>query len=126
MSKKKKEKEVEEVVKEVVVVEEEMVVEPEGSSWTEEVVIAGGSLLRFVESLINETAVRRITVRNNQGKVLFEIPAAVGLLAVFPPVLMYSLVALGFAVMAEYHVSIERVAPKNMQITDESISVTDE
>lgn len=108
-------------------VEEEVTPEIPEVTWTEELVIAGGGLLSFLQSLIHETSIRRITVRNSEGRVLFDVPAAVGLIAVVPPVLMYSLVALGFAVMAEYSVTIERVAKKAPEtIAEESIIVTDE
>lgn len=120
-------KENKEVAIETVSVEEETDITQTEATWTEEVVIAGAGLLAFIQSLITETSIRRITIRNSEGKVLFDLPAAVGLLAVIPPVLMYSLVALGFAVMADYSVTIERVAQKEPEtIAEESIIVTDE
>lgn len=103
----KKSKKQEEKEMALVVVEEELVTtEP---SWTEDIVMAGEGIFGFLQQIIRESTVRRITVRNSNGRVLFDIPLAVGLVAVYPPVLMYSLLALGFAVMSDYTVSIERI-----------------
>lgn len=91
----------------LVVVEEELVITE--SSWTEDIVMAGEGIFGFIQQIVRESTVRRITVRNSNGRILFDIPLAVGLVAVYPPVFMYSLLALGFAVMSEYTVSIERI-----------------
>lgn len=115
--KKSKKKKKDPVVEEVVIEEEETT--EGGGSWTEDFEVAGSQLLEFIQQVIHETTVRRITVRNSDGRVVFDIPAAVGIAAVFPPVLMYSLVALGFAVLSDYTVSIERTAPEGDETTAE-------
>lgn len=114
--KKSKKKKKDPIVEEVVIEEEETI---EGGSWTEDFEVAGNQLFEFIQQVIHETTVRRITVRNSDGRIVFDIPAAVGIAAVFPPVLMYSLVALGFAVLSDYTVSIERTAPEGDETTAE-------
>jgi hypothetical protein len=107
---KKKEKQVEEVIK--VEVEEEVEESPtaeEGGSWTEQFEVAGEELLSFLQMLFNEVNVRRIMVHSSSGRTLLDIPVAVGLVGFFPPLLMYTAVALGAAVLTNCTITVERV-----------------
>lgn len=55
---------------------------------TEEFKISGEELLGKVKQLIKEGNVRRIIIKNKEGKVLVELPLTIGVVgAVFAPVL---------------------------------------
>lgn len=63
-----------------------------GKTWSETIELAGNQLVDRVKDLIKEGNVRRVIIRNQENKVLLEIPltagAAVGgVLAMFHPVL---------------------------------------
>ena len=76
--------------------------------WTEEISMAGESVLGFIQMLYRESNVRRITVRNAEGRVLLDIPVLVGAVAFYPPLLLYSALAFGAAIFANCSVRIER------------------
>ncbi len=114
---KKKEKKVEEIEEVVrVVIEEETentaATEEEGRSWTEEFEVAGGELISFLQTLYTEVNVRRIMVKSSSGRTLLDIPVAVGLVGFFPPLLLYTAVALGAAVLTNCTITVERVETK--------------
>ncbi len=50
-------------------------------TWTEEIEIAGGQLIERVKALIAEGNVREVRVKAAGGKVIFEMPLTVGVLA---------------------------------------------
>ena len=63
-----------------------------GKTWSETIELAGNQLVDRVKDLIKEGNVRRVIIRNQENKVLLEIPltagAAVGgVVAMFHPVL---------------------------------------
>lgn len=126
MGKKKDKKDKEEVVEEVVVeMEEEMDDESdaeEGRTWTEEFEVAGEELISFLQMLYKEVNVRRIMVHSRDGRTLLDIPVAVGLVGFFPPLLMYTAVALGAAVLTNCTITVERVekedAPAEKEATE--------
>ena len=110
---KKDKKEQDEEIVEDVVVEEmngDAEAEEEGRTWTEEFEVAGEELISFLQMLYKEVNVRRIMVHNREGRVLLDIPVAVGLVGFFPPLLMYTAVALGAAVLTSCTITVERVA----------------
>lgn len=75
---------------------------------TEEFHVSGEELLAKVKSLIHEGNIRRIGIKNEQGKVLIEIPLSVGLAgAVLAPVL----VAVGAiaAMVSKLSIVVERL-----------------
>jgi hypothetical protein len=76
--------------------------------WTEEISMAGESVLGFIQMLYRKSNVRRITVRNAEGRVLLDIPVLVGAVAFYPPLLLYSALAFGAAIFANCSVRIER------------------
>ena len=107
----KKEKKDAEFVEEVVIEEEkdgEDTAETSGQSWTEEFEVAGEELLSFLQMLYKEVNVRRIMVHSRDGRTLLDIPVAVGLVGFFPPLLMYTAVALGAAVLTNCTITVER------------------
>jgi len=50
-------------------------------TWTEEIEIAGGQLIERVKALIAEGNVRELRVKAAGGRVIFEMPVTVGVLA---------------------------------------------
>ena len=54
---------------------------------TEEFAVKGDDLLRRIRELIAEGNVRRVTIKNSEGKTLLEIPLTIGVVgALFAPV----------------------------------------
>lgn len=80
----------------------------EGRTWTEDVQVAGENVIEFIQSLFHEANVRRITVKSKNGRVLLDIPVVLGAVAFFPPLLMYSAIAVGAAVLSNCTITIER------------------
>ncbi len=80
-----------------------------GKSWTEEFTVAGEELVETVRKLVREAGVRRIVVKNEQKRVLFEIPMVLGIAGIaFLPV--YASLALIAAIVADCTITVERVA----------------
>lgn len=78
---------------------------------TEEFKVNGEDLLKKVKSLIAEGNVRRITIRNKDGKSIVEFPLTVGVVGV---ILAPVLAAVGTiaALVAECTLVVEREEPK--------------
>jgi hypothetical protein len=74
---------------------------------TEEHKVSGEGLVAKVKELVREGNVRRVRVKNDEGRVLFEFPLTIGVVGV---ALMPVWVALGAiaALAADYTVEIER------------------
>ncbi|MCB8928790.1 MAG: DUF4342 domain-containing protein [Ardenticatenaceae bacterium] len=110
---KKKEETVEEVeMGEEVVINEEDVAE-DGGSWTEEFVAAGEDLVNMVKSLMHETAVRRVVVKNEARNINLSLPLAVGLPGIALGILwapFIAAVAVVGALMIDCTITVERVA----------------
>ncbi len=61
--------------------------EPGGTPPTEEHKVSADQLLNKVKEIVREGNARRITIRNDAGKTLIEIPLSLGIVgAVFAPV----------------------------------------
>ncbi|HEU4799017.1 MAG TPA: DUF4342 domain-containing protein [Gemmatimonadales bacterium] len=77
------------------------------SPHTEEVNVSGEGLVAKVKELVREGNVRRIKVKNSEGRALIEIPLTVGVVGV---ALIPIWVALGAiaALAADYTLEIER------------------
>ena len=82
----------------------------QSAGWTEEVQMAGKDVLEFVKSIVKQGTARRVTVKNKEGRVLIDIPLAIGAVGFLPPVFMYTVVALGIALLAKCTISVEHVA----------------
>jgi len=50
----------------------------EEKTWTEEVKVAGEGLVAKIKELVHEGNVRRITIKNEEGKVVVEFPLTLG------------------------------------------------
>jgi len=75
---------------------------------TEEITINGDQLISTVKSLVRQGNIRRITIRNRDGKTLIEIPLTLGVVGAL---LLPTLAALGAiaALVTECDIVIERV-----------------
>ncbi|HEX2723594.1 MAG TPA: DUF4342 domain-containing protein [Gemmatimonadaceae bacterium] len=82
---------------------------PDGSARTEEHKVSGDQLLDKVKQIIREGNARRITIRNEAGKVLMEIPLSFGVVGV---VLAPVWVAIGTiaALAGRYTIVVEKRA----------------
>jgi hypothetical protein len=81
--------------------------EPNEPVWHEELKVSGGALLGTVKDLLHEGNVRRITIKDSEGKSVFSVPVTVGVIGVLvAPTLaaVGAIVALG----ADYTIEIER------------------
>jgi hypothetical protein len=59
-----------------------------GKTWTEEFKLNGGEILDKIKEVIHEGNIRRIILKDEQGKVFLEIPLTVGIIgAALAPVL---------------------------------------
>ena len=72
----------------------------------EEIKVTGENLLRRIRELIDEGNVRRISIRNEEGHTLMEIPLTMGLVgALFMPVYVaigaMAAMATGFSIIVE-------------------------
>lgn len=78
-----------------------------GKAFTEEFSVSSDDLVRRVKDLLHEGNVNRIVVRDEQGKLLLEVPAAAGVIGA---VLAPWLAALGAiaALVTECTISVER------------------
>jgi len=76
---------------------------------TDRVQVAGGDLIKTVQSLLREAAVRRITVQDKTGRTLIEIPLYAGVVGALL-VGSWTVLALIAAWFAEVSILIERQA----------------
>lgn len=78
---------------------------------TEEFKVKGDDLLAKVKQLINEGNVRKIIIKNKDGKTVVELPLTIGVVgAVFAPVL--AAVGAIAALLTECTLVVERDGPK--------------
>jgi hypothetical protein len=61
-------------------VSETETIETEEKVWTEEIKVRGEELLGKVKELIKKGNVRRLAIKNEEGKVLVDIPVTLGVL----------------------------------------------
>jgi len=86
---------------------------PQGTprSFSEEISVAGNQLIEKLQALINEGNIRRLTIKDKDGRTLLEVPLTLGVvagtgMAFFAPFLA----ALGAiaALVAQVHIIVER------------------
>lgn len=75
---------------------------------TEELVVDGEKLVSTIKELVHQGNIRRITVKNRDGKELIELPLSIGVVGML---LLPTLAALGAiaALVTECTIVIERV-----------------
>lgn len=84
---------------------------------TEEFKIKGDELLAKVKQLINEGNVRKIIIKNKDGKTVVELPLTIGVVgAVFAPVL--AAVGAIAALLSECTLVVERDGPKKEEAVE--------
>jgi hypothetical protein len=78
------------------------------SAWTEEIKVAGKDLWETLKGLFHEVNVRRIIIKNEDKRVLLEIPIVLGVagIALLP---WWSAVALIAALVTDCSIVVERV-----------------
>ena len=80
----------------------------EEKAWTEEIQTTGEELVAKVKELVHEGNIRRIIIKNEEGKTLIEIPLTLGVVgAVLLPVL--AAVGAIAALVADCTIVVEKV-----------------
>jgi hypothetical protein len=93
------------MTEETIPVEEEL--KEEARTATERISVRGGDLIKTIQNLLREAAVRRITVQDKNGRTLIEIPLYAGVIgALF--IGSWTVLALIAAWFAEVSILIER------------------
>ena len=81
-----------------------------GPRYTEEINVQGNKLLQTIKDVIRAGNVRRVVVRNAEGRTMLDIPLTAGLVsAVLLP--FYAAIAGLAALAASYTIVIEREGP---------------
>jgi len=94
-----------------------------GRTVTEEFRVSGEAVVGKVKELVREGNVRRITIKNDEGKVLIEIPLTIGVVgAVLLPV--WAAISAIAALVANLTISVEKVADSTTQPTNPAPSTT--
>lgn len=83
--------------------------EKRGHVFTEEVKVSGEAVVSKVKELIREGNIRRIIVKNESGKTLFEIPLTIGVVGALIAPQLAALGAVG-ALIANLSITVEREA----------------
>jgi hypothetical protein len=80
----------------------------EGKTWTEEIQTTGEELLAKVKELVHEGNVRRIIIKDEEGKTLIEAPLTLGVVgAVLLPV--WAAIGAIAALVADCTIVVEKV-----------------
>jgi hypothetical protein len=86
------------------------------AAWSEEFVMAGQELFETVMTLVHETNIRRIVIKNENKSIDLEIPLLIGVagIALFPA---YAALALIVSLAIDCTITVERVekAPPPME-----------
>jgi hypothetical protein len=75
--------------------------------WTEELKVKGEALLGQVKELAHEGNVRRIIIKDGQGKTLIEVPLSVGVVGALVAPVAAAIGAIA-ALAADYSIVVER------------------
>jgi hypothetical protein len=83
-----------------------------GGRWSEDIKVAGEELLHTVKKLLYEANVRRVIIRNSDGKTLFEIPLIFGVAGI---ALLPTLAAVGLvgALLTDCTITVVREASES-------------
>lgn len=93
------------------------------TSVTEEFKVSGEAVVSKVKELVREGNVRRITIKNEEGRTLIEIPLTIGVIGT---VLLPVWAAIGAiaALAANLTIAVERRVPKADAPKDEALETT--
>lgn len=75
--------------------------------WTEELKVKGDALLGKVREVVHEGNVRRIIIKDAEGKALIEVPLTVGVVGVLVAPVAAAIGAVA-ALAADYSIEVER------------------
>ncbi len=77
---------------------------------TEEFRVSGDEVIARIKDLVHQGNIRRITIKNNEGKTLIEVPLTIGVIGA---VLLPTWAAIGAiaALVADLRIVVERVEP---------------
>jgi Domain of unknown function (DUF4342) len=81
--------------------------ERQGRDWTEELKVQGDALLGKVREIAHEGNVRRITIKDSNGKSLIEIPLTLGVIGTLVAPVAAGIGAIA-ALAADYSIVVER------------------
>jgi hypothetical protein len=81
--------------------------ERQGKDWTEELKVQGDALLGKVKELAHEGNVRRIIIKDSQGKTLIEVPLTLGVVGTLVAPVAAAIGAIA-ALAADYSIVVER------------------
>jgi Domain of unknown function (DUF4342) len=81
--------------------------ERQGRDWTEELKVQGDALLGKVREIAHEGNVRRITIKDSNGKSLIEIPLTLGVVGTLVAPVAAGIGAIA-ALAADYSIVVER------------------
>jgi Domain of unknown function (DUF4342) len=84
----------------------------EDKSWTEEVKVQGDALLSKVKEIVHQGNVRRIKIKDGEGKTLIEVPLTVGVVGVLLAPVAAAIGAIA-ALAADYSIEVEREGSKS-------------
>lgn len=80
--------------------------------------VTGDAVVATIKELLHEGNIRRITLKNEEGKVLFEIPLTVGVVgAILFPV--WAAIGAVAALAAHFIIVVEKVEPADQKTTDQ-------
>jgi hypothetical protein len=90
----------------------------ENGHWKEEIKVAGEELLNTVKKLLYEANVRRVIIKNSDGKTLFEIPLIFGVAGI---ALLPTLAAVGLvgALLTDCTITVIREAKPEAEEPEE-------
>ncbi len=78
--------------------------------WTEEIKVQGDELVAKVKELVHEGNVRRLTIKNEEGRTLVEIPLTVGVIGALLLPVWAALGAIA-ALVTDCTISVEKETP---------------
>lgn len=114
------EKNIEVKIEKVDIIEDEAPHKAEnGRTWKEEFEMAGSELGDFLKKAFHEVTVRRVIVKNKNGRVLLDIPAAVGAIGLIPPLLLWTAGITAVAVLTNCSVTVVRDAKEEVETETE-------
>jgi len=87
--------------------------------WREELNISGSSLVSTIKELIHEGDIRRIIIKDEQGKTLVEIPLLIGAVVALALPVVAAIGAIG-AIANHLTIVIEREASNHEDSTEEA------
>ncbi|HSH01470.1 MAG TPA: DUF4342 domain-containing protein [Anaerolineae bacterium] len=93
--------------------------------WTEEFQVAGSELWNTLMSLVDEANVRRVIIKDANGKTLASMPLWVGIGAV-AIMQVYAAIALIGALMFSLSITVERAEKKPEAVEDIDVEVVGE